>query len=147
MKMTIEDVKKLKADWSRDPCWDIEDTEGFEEFHDELLEFRIAKEKELEASYRKRSLLRNTYASAYPTTMEDKSGSKLLDGGLTKLEHYAGLAMQSIIESCGDCRIEYCAEVVGVDAAAWDPKRHWPKFVSIMAVQQARAMLDALAGN
>lgn len=27
-----QDLEKLKSDWARDPCWDIEDTEGFEGF-------------------------------------------------------------------------------------------------------------------
>jgi len=44
--VTREQVEKLKADWSKDPCWDIEDSEGFEEFHDELLAFRNQKEAE-----------------------------------------------------------------------------------------------------
>jgi hypothetical protein len=34
-----EEVEKLKSDWKSDPCWDIEDTEGFEEYHDELAGF------------------------------------------------------------------------------------------------------------
>jgi hypothetical protein len=32
-------VEKLKADWLRDPCWDIEDTEGFEGYRDHLAAF------------------------------------------------------------------------------------------------------------
>lgn len=36
-----EEIAKLKADWLRDPCWDIEETEGFELHRKELLEFRI----------------------------------------------------------------------------------------------------------
>jgi len=37
---TREEVEELKAAWANDPIWDIEDTEGFEEHHDELLAFR-----------------------------------------------------------------------------------------------------------
>lgn len=33
------EVEALKASWLRDPCWDIEDTEGFEAFRDELKAF------------------------------------------------------------------------------------------------------------
>lgn len=33
-------VEKLKADWLRDPCWDIEETEGFEGYRSALLQFR-----------------------------------------------------------------------------------------------------------
>ncbi len=33
---TPEEIEALKADWERDPCWDIEYTEGFEAHRDEL---------------------------------------------------------------------------------------------------------------
>jgi hypothetical protein len=33
---TREDVEKLKADWLSDPCWDIEYTEGFDMYFEEL---------------------------------------------------------------------------------------------------------------
>lgn len=44
------DLDKLKADWLGDPCWDIEDTEGFEAFRSELLEFKATAEREARAS-------------------------------------------------------------------------------------------------
>ena len=47
---TREDVEKLKYNWFRDPIWDIETTEGFEEYHDELLAYR----KECEARWEKK---------------------------------------------------------------------------------------------
>lgn len=34
-----EEVERLKQNWMNDPCWDIENTEGFEAHHDELLAF------------------------------------------------------------------------------------------------------------
>ena len=37
---TRRDIEQLKAGWLRDPLWDIEDTEGFEAHHDELVQFR-----------------------------------------------------------------------------------------------------------
>lgn len=46
--MTIpsrKEVEKLKIDWESDPCWDIEETEGFEAYFDELMRYRIEKEK------------------------------------------------------------------------------------------------------
>lgn len=55
---TSEDKRKmleeLKANWKQDPCWDIEDTEGFEEFHDELLSWRMAYESQRDEEARKR---------------------------------------------------------------------------------------------
>jgi hypothetical protein len=38
-------VDTLKAQWLRDPCWDIEDTEGFEDHREELLAYRFAQEE------------------------------------------------------------------------------------------------------
>lgn len=40
MTRTRDEIEKLKKSWLHDPCWDIEDTEGFEEHRDELLAFR-----------------------------------------------------------------------------------------------------------
>lgn len=43
MKYTVrseEELNDLKTDWLNDPCWDIEETEGFEVWHDDLLAWR-----------------------------------------------------------------------------------------------------------
>lgn len=37
-------IDELKQQWLHDPCWDIEDTEGFESQRDELLAFRLSHE-------------------------------------------------------------------------------------------------------
>jgi polyhydroxyalkanoate synthesis regulator phasin len=39
-EITRENVDRLKQQWLEDGCWDLEETEGFEEFHDELRAFR-----------------------------------------------------------------------------------------------------------
>ena len=41
---TREEVEKLKAEWLEDDSWDIEDTEGFEEYRDELYILRLETE-------------------------------------------------------------------------------------------------------
>ena len=41
---TEQQILQLKADWLADPCWDIEDTEGFEEHREELTAWRDAYE-------------------------------------------------------------------------------------------------------
>lgn len=46
---TVEEVDALKLNWIKDPCWDIEETEGFEEYREELLAFRQKIEKEAHA--------------------------------------------------------------------------------------------------
>lgn len=40
------DLDALKSSWRNDPCWDIEDTAGYEAYHDELLEYRQSIEKQ-----------------------------------------------------------------------------------------------------
>lgn len=52
---TREEVDKLKASWVSDPCWDIEDTPGFEAYHEELLAYhKEMDEKWLDAYNAKR---------------------------------------------------------------------------------------------
>ena len=38
---TIEEVEKLKREWSADPIWDIEETEGFEDYKKDLKIYRL----------------------------------------------------------------------------------------------------------
>ena len=48
-EITKEDVEILKADWEADPIWDLEGTEGFEAYRDELKAFSDTKKAEWEA--------------------------------------------------------------------------------------------------
>lgn len=48
---TTEQIDALKANWSKDPCWDIEATEGFEAHREELLAFRLKTEREGDKAY------------------------------------------------------------------------------------------------
>lgn len=43
---TKDEVQALKDSWSKDPCWDIEDTEGFEDHYEELLAYRKEADEE-----------------------------------------------------------------------------------------------------
>ena len=50
------ELEALKRSWKRDPCFDIEDTEGFEEHREELLAYRKEQEalwKEQREAHRK----------------------------------------------------------------------------------------------
>ncbi|MCC3159721.1 hypothetical protein LJ737_20940 [Hymenobacter sp. 15J16-1T3B] len=40
---TPEEIENLKDSWASDPCWDIEDTEGFEAHYEELKAFHEQK--------------------------------------------------------------------------------------------------------
>jgi len=40
MKKSLEEIEALKRSWRRDPNWDIEETEGFEDHKEELRAYR-----------------------------------------------------------------------------------------------------------
>lgn len=42
------EIQKLKTDWLRDPCWDLETTEGFGEHVGELFAYRLMVERQNE---------------------------------------------------------------------------------------------------
>jgi hypothetical protein len=48
-EITRADVERLKKDWFSDPIWDIEQTEGFEQYQAELLAYRLECEAKWEA--------------------------------------------------------------------------------------------------
>lgn len=54
MTKTTQEINDLKAGWKKDPCWDIEDTEGFEDIKTELLEYRLKAERDWTESERTR---------------------------------------------------------------------------------------------
>jgi hypothetical protein len=37
---TRKEIDHLKANWTHDPCWDLADTEGFEDHREELLDYQ-----------------------------------------------------------------------------------------------------------
>ena len=43
---TRDEIEFLKAEWRYDPIWNIETTEGFEDYHAELLAYRLGVEAE-----------------------------------------------------------------------------------------------------
>lgn len=42
---TKEQVEKLKQNWIKDPCWDIYESKGFEDYRDELFKYQQRIEK------------------------------------------------------------------------------------------------------
>ncbi len=46
MPKTNEEIEALKENWKRDPIWDIEDTEGFQDHRMELIEYRMQMQAE-----------------------------------------------------------------------------------------------------
>jgi hypothetical protein len=51
---TPQEISALKKDWESDPCWDIEDTEGFEAHREELLAFSLQHQAKCEALWNER---------------------------------------------------------------------------------------------
>tara|TARA_B100000953_G_scaffold290249_1_gene275093 strand:+ start:12297 stop:12587 length:291 start_codon:yes stop_codon:yes gene_type:complete len=56
MAISTKKIEELKEQWKSDPIWDIEDTEGFEAYYDELRSFRLQYESELEKKDNERLL-------------------------------------------------------------------------------------------
>jgi hypothetical protein len=48
---TTEQIEDLKRQWKADPCWDIEQTRGFEAHYDQLKHWREGYERKNEESY------------------------------------------------------------------------------------------------
>jgi hypothetical protein len=77
---TQQEIQELKYQWEADPCWDIEETGGFEEYREELLAYRLRQEIEW-ATERERQLIKkanelgapgNTLLAAYVINLETK---------------------------------------------------------------------------
>ena len=73
-------VEELKENWKKDPCWDIYDTEGFEEYKDELIEFQKQYELEEEKIYQKK--------------LSEKADSLGINGNLQLAQYISNLEIQ-----------------------------------------------------
>lgn len=60
MAKTREQVESLKELWLNDPNWDIEDTEGFEAYRAELMEFQKEQARKWQAEKNQREEARTT---------------------------------------------------------------------------------------
>lgn len=49
---TPEEIEALKNNWLKDPCWDIEDSGGFEAHYDELKAWREEHDRKMEIKWR-----------------------------------------------------------------------------------------------
>ena len=70
MSKTREEVEALKANWLQDPCWDIEKTEGFEEYASELLSFRMWQEVDRDQFATGHNMQENDLARIYAMLFE-----------------------------------------------------------------------------
>lgn len=96
---TPEEIDALKTNWAKDPCWDIEDTEGFEDHHDELLAFR--KEKEAEWEDKRVAQERARREHIMNLTGIGKADPDILDALSTWSEIERSLDLDDTVGDCG----------------------------------------------
>lgn len=112
-----DELEALKAGWLKDPCWDIELSEGFEEYQEELLVFR----KEHDAAW-EAMLEENRATRRRLVTMETS---------LRAHDHAEHISTFSEIES----ELKHLDNQIG----AGDSATGWAQFV--IAREQVRATL------
>lgn len=96
---TPEEIQKLKESWLRDPCWDIEDTEGFEDHKEELLAFRKQKKAEWEDKRIARQSARREHIMN--ATGIGKADPDILDALSTWGEIEHALDLDNVVGDCG----------------------------------------------
>ena len=79
---TKEEIENLKNDWVKDPCWEIETTEGFEEHWDELLEYRKKMEAKWNEYYTKLNKAREEINNDKQKTFRDWLIMSIAQGAL-----------------------------------------------------------------
>ena len=51
-----KDLFNLIDDWEKNPDWELEDTPGFEEFYDELREYRLRREEDRDTARKQKKI-------------------------------------------------------------------------------------------
>ncbi len=121
-----EEIEKLKADWMADGIWDIEETEGFEAYYDELKAFREQVEEKHEREYaeRKEQELIDHMAETGISNRElaeihlmmIRGKQKQTQSALNVIQHYFGVVMGGL-DSDNIAELNYAVEEL-VDAAS-----------------------------
>jgi hypothetical protein len=83
-------IDKLILDWREDPCWELEETEGFEDHKDELLAIRMKCEAEWKARAERehaeaRAKLLRPFWNALPEKVRAVAGMPGTDANLVAL--------------------------------------------------------------
>lgn len=65
IKRSRDEIEALKENWKRDPCWDIETTEGFEAYADELLAYHKSEDAAWKDYQKKQALKNGDYFAEY----------------------------------------------------------------------------------
>jgi hypothetical protein len=111
---TREEVEDLKDNWLLDPIYDLEETEGFEDYRDELLAYRIDIEEKRAAYYERERIKRHFHDSAFatPAVLDGcDSVAVYANNGMSKREYFTALAMQAIISAApGPMNVNFIAK-------------------------------------
>jgi hypothetical protein len=83
---TREEVEALKVNWLNDPCWNLEDTGGFEEYAVELGAFAIEHEAEWKAARDKREARAYYDTPASETTLRDWFAVHAMEGIISNIK-------------------------------------------------------------
>lgn len=102
---TPEEIQELKDQWVMDPCWDIEQTEGFGDHFEELKAFREEHVSKTEIRYeagRRRRFFEEPAFSIPESIFPDGSINQMREPGLSRREYFAAAAMQGVLASGAD---------------------------------------------
>ena len=72
---TRDEVERLKSNWTLDPCWDLEKTEGFKEYQGELKAYS----DECKAIWNQRTNERHTQLASKVCPMSLAAGTEVME--------------------------------------------------------------------
>ena len=95
MTATPAQIQQLKENWKHDPCWEIEDTPGFEEHRAELLAWRQQYEADIERQHtlrieRRREMVCEQTGIINPDTLDAVFTWQDIEGLIGAQEQYIG---------------------------------------------------------
>lgn len=95
-----EEIEALKRSWHRDPIWDIEETEGFEDHREELKAYREQLDAEYEKKERTRLIEKSAMLCGNATSVELVKYIENLEAKIEQLQraqdrrdHYASIGL------------------------------------------------------
>lgn len=71
---TRDEIEDLKREWAENPDWEIEDTEGFDDYREELAAFAVKMKTQWDAEYDARQAAERAEYEAHCLLIADKLG-------------------------------------------------------------------------
>jgi ribosomal protein L37E len=125
MKKSKFELQQLKESWLSDPVWDIEESEGFEEHKEELLQFRKQCERAWKIKRKARRKFKHSAAgysskegdNAFPIAFNEEEHE--IYAGLSKLEYFVALRLSNQpIKLNAPLREAYIRQIISESALA-----------------------------